>query len=51
MGKILEKKLEIFKKTPKLQIEGVAKADTILNEGDIMVLYGHNDDISKLLNH
>ena len=52
MKSVKEKgKLEVFKKTPKLQIEGVAKADTILNEGDIMVLYGHNDDISKLLNH
>lgn len=40
---------EVFKNTSKFQIEGVAKAETILNEGDIMVLYGDNDDISKLL--
>ncbi len=31
------------------KIEGIAKAETVLNEGDIMVLYGDNDDISKLL--
>lgn len=33
----------------KLKIQGIAKAETILNKEDIMVLYGHNDDISKLL--
>lgn len=43
--------LEVLKKTPKFKIEGVAKAETVLNEGDIMVLYGHNDDIGKLLKH
>ena len=44
-----ENKIGVLKNKPKFQIEGVAKAETILNEGDIMVLYGHNDDISKLL--
>lgn len=39
----------VIKNAPKLQIQGVAKADTILNEGDIMVLYGNNKDIQKLL--
>lgn len=41
--------LGILRKEPKLKIEGIATADTVLNEGDIMVLYGHNDDIKKLL--
>ena len=39
----------ISKNASKLQIQGIAKADTILNEGDIMVLYGNNDDISDLI--
>ena len=42
-------KIGDFKKEPKLQIQGVAKAETILNEGDIMVLYGNNKDIRSLL--
>lgn len=41
--------LGILRKESKLKIEGIATADTVLNEGDIMVLYGHNDDIKKLL--
>ncbi|HNW77189.1 MAG TPA: TrkA family potassium uptake protein [Bacteroidales bacterium] len=41
--------LGIFRKVTKHQIQGVATADTVLHEGDIMVLYGHNDDIRKLL--
>jgi trk system potassium uptake protein TrkA len=39
----------VFSKVSKLQIEGVATAGTILDEGDIMVLYGHNEDIKDLL--
>jgi trk system potassium uptake protein TrkA len=39
----------LFKKTSKLHIEGVAKANTQLEEGDVMVIYGHNDDIYNLL--
>lgn len=46
---IEENKIGIVKKSPKFQIEGVAKAETILNEGDIMVLYGTNKDIRNLL--
>ena len=50
MKNIREKnQIGVFKNKPKLQIQGIAKAETILNEGDIMVLYGDNDDISKLL--
>jgi trk system potassium uptake protein TrkA len=41
--------LGVVKKVKKLHIEGVATANTLLNEGDIMVLYGHNDDIYDLL--
>lgn len=50
MKGVREKNLSgVIKNAPKLQIQGVAKADTILNEGDIMVLYGNNKDIQKLL--
>ena len=44
-----ESKIGVVKKSPKFLIEGVAKAETILNEGDIMVLYGTNKDIRNLL--
>ena len=44
-----ENKIGIVKKSPKFQIEGIAKAETILNEGDIMVLYGTNKDIRSIL--
>lgn len=30
-------------------VQGVASAQTVLYQGDIMVLYGHNDKIKKLL--
>lgn len=39
----------MLKKTSKLHIEGVAKANTLLDSGDVMVMYGHNDDIYDLL--
>ncbi|MFH2142030.1 MAG: TrkA family potassium uptake protein [Bacteroidota bacterium] len=41
--------LGIFRNVSKLQIQGIAKADTVLHENDIMVLYGRNDDIQNLL--
>lgn len=44
-----DNQLDVLKHTPKYKIEGIAKAETVLNEGDIMVLYGNNDDISNLL--
>ena len=51
MKNVREKNLlGVFKKISKLQIQGIATADTILNEGEIMVLYGHNEDIHDLLN-
>lgn len=43
--------LGVFKKSAALAIEGVAVASTLLNEGDIMVLYGHNNNIRKLLEY
>lgn len=50
MKNVTEKNfLGIFKRSGKLKIEGVASAETVLNEGDVMVLYGHNDNIYKLL--
>lgn len=39
----------IIKNVSELEIEGIANADTVLNEGDIMVLYGHGSDIQKIL--
>ena len=39
----------LFRKVTKLAIEGVATADTLLNEGDVMVLYGNNNNLSELL--
>ncbi|MDT8373614.1 MAG: potassium transporter TrkG [Bacteroidales bacterium] len=41
--------LGLFRKVTRLSIEGVANAQTVLNEGDVMVLYGHNDNLSELL--
>ncbi|MBW6499969.1 MAG: TrkA family potassium uptake protein [Bacteroidales bacterium] len=41
--------LGLFRKPAKPVIEGVATAQTMLYEGDVMVLYGHNDRISELL--
>ncbi len=50
MKSVREKnKIGVFINAPKLQIQGIAKAETILNEGDIMVLYGNNKDIRSLL--
>jgi len=42
--------LGIFRKSPKLEIQGIASASTILFKGDVMVLYGHNDNIRKVVN-
>jgi trk system potassium uptake protein len=39
----------IIKNVSELEIDGIANADTVLNEGDIMVLYGHGSDIQKIL--
>lgn len=31
------------------QVQGVSSPDTILQKGEVMVIYGHNSDINKLL--
>ena len=50
MKSVKEKNLSgILRNESKLEIQGIAKADTILNEGDIMVLYGNNDAIRDLI--
>ena len=50
MKSVKEKNLSgIFKNESKFEIQGIPKADTILNEGDIMVLYGNNDAIRDLI--
>ncbi|MCH4823406.1 TrkA family potassium uptake protein [Gramella lutea] len=33
----------------KMKVKGIAKADTVLHKDEIMVLYGHNKDIRRLL--
>lgn len=42
--------LGLFRKVKRLEIQGIAMADTVLNADDIMVLYGNSDHIRKLLN-
>lgn len=50
MKSVTEKnQIGVLRNVSKLQIQGIAKAETILEEGNIMVLYGHNKDIHKLL--
>ncbi|MGV8963140.1 MAG: potassium channel family protein [Candidatus Saccharimonadaceae bacterium] len=50
MKSVREKNLfGIFGNVSNLQIQGIAHANTILNEGDIMVLYGKNENIRELL--
>lgn len=39
----------VARKTSRLKISGVAEANTLLQEGDVMVLYGHNNNIRNLL--
>ncbi len=41
--------LGVFKKVSKLDIQGVASADTLLKKGDLMVLYGHKNNIQRIL--
>jgi trk system potassium uptake protein TrkA len=48
-NKIEKNLLGLFRKVSKLEIQGIASANTILTEGDIMVLYGHNENIRELL--
>lgn len=47
--KVENDKNEVGAPKNKTTVQGVAKADTILYKDDIMVLYGHNDNIRDLL--
>jgi trk system potassium uptake protein TrkA len=47
--KVSEDKNEMGIDRDKTTVQGVARANTILYKDDIMVLYGHNKDIKKLL--
>ncbi len=47
--KVSEDKNEMGIDRDKTTVQGVARANTILYKDDIMVLYGHNKDIRKLL--
>ncbi|PTX42214.1 trk system potassium uptake protein TrkA [Christiangramia gaetbulicola] len=42
-------KNELGTETEKASVNGVARADTVLYKDDIMVLYGHNKNIKRLL--
>ena len=42
-------KNELGANTEKASVQGVASANTVLHKDEIMVLYGHNKDIKKLL--
>lgn len=41
--------LGLYRKVSRLEIEGVANADTLIEKDDIMVLYGENSNIKRLL--
>ncbi|MCB7480994.1 potassium channel family protein [Christiangramia sediminis] len=40
---------ELGAQTEKASVQGIARADTVLYKDEIMVLYGHNKDIKRLL--
>lgn len=41
--------LGIFKRNTRLKVKGIANADTVLEDGDVMVLYGYNNDLNRIL--
>lgn len=47
--KLSNEKNELGVDRDKTTVQGIARANTKLQEGNIMVLYGNNDDIKKLL--
>lgn len=49
--KVNSEKNEMGVDTNRTTVQGIARADTRLQQGDIMVLYGHKKDIKKLLEH
>ena len=44
-------KNELGADTEKTSVQGIAKADTVLYKDEIMVLYGRNEDIKRLLDN
>ena len=46
---VSKSKNELGANTEKKSVQGIAKADTVLYKDEIMVLYGNNKDIKKLL--
>lgn len=47
--KITEEKNEMGSNTNKNTVQGIALADTVLYKDEIMVVYGHNKDIKRLV--
>ncbi|AVR43962.1 potassium transporter TrkA [Christiangramia fulva] len=47
--KVSHTKNELGAETEKPTVQGIARADTILSQDEIMVLYGYNKDIERLL--
>lgn len=47
--KFVEKKNLLGKPTKVLKVGNIVNADTILNDGDIIVLYGNKNDIKRLM--
>lgn len=47
--KMSQTKNELGAEYDKPSVQGIARADTVLYKDEIMVLYGHNKDIKKLL--
>ena len=41
--------LGVFRKGSKLKVKGIANADTLLEDGDVMVLYGFNSDLNNII--
>ena len=46
-----EEKTRLGTKVKTVTVQGVASSATVLNEGDIMVIYGDNKDLKKLLDY
>lgn len=47
--KITHEKNKLGAERPVSNVQGVASAKTVLHKGDIMVMYGHNKNLKKLL--
>jgi len=49
--KITEELTQLGSKRKIVTVQGVASSATVLKKGDIMVIYGHNSDLKKLLDY